>query len=356
MTLRLIEGWDHLGSHAGPTAKGWIRLGNSTTNPTAAAGRISGSCIHFFSDGSGIRTGGYRTVFPSATNYPNFVLGFAINIQSPPQGSSAAQNLVALYTSGSVFVCGLRFNSATNYYYVVDAAGSTIITFSRPAVIGAWHYIEIGGFCNGASGTLEARMEGANVGGPTTCNIGSTGVNIMDFSVVNDSSNTRPQYQLDDVYFVDRAAGSAPGNTFLGDVRIETIFPTAEGNSSDWTPLSGADNALMVDDPGPVDSDTTYVSSNTVGSKDTYVTGDVTVSSGTVFAVQTCITARKDDALTRQIKHVIPQGGVDYDGSVTHTISSGYLTYTELMELDPAGGAWSVTDVNSDEFGMKLVT
>ena len=88
-------------------------------------------------------------------------------------------------------------------------------------------------------------------------------------------------------------SGPAPFNDFLGDVRVDARYPTAEGANSAWTPLSGTDNALMVDDPGPPytpgggpDDDTTYNSTLTVGAVDTHVIQDAPVTGAVFYGAQ----------------------------------------------------------------------
>ena len=43
---------------------------------------------------------------------------------------------------------------------------------------------------------------------------------------------------IDDLYICD-GTGSAPHNTFLGDCRVDTLLPTADGTAQQWTPSTG---------------------------------------------------------------------------------------------------------------------
>jgi hypothetical protein len=159
----------------------------------------------------------------------------------------------------------------------------------------------------------------------------------------------------DDVYVLD-SAGSV-NNTFLGDQHVETIYPNADGNYGQWTPSSGTShNALVNEHSGTYpDGDTSYVSDATVGHRDSYALGDLSVLSGTIAAVQSAMYARKDDAATRQIAAFIRRSSTDYDGA-TATLATTYAFYTEIREQDPStSAAWDIAGVNAAELGVKTV-
>ena len=92
----------------------------------------------------------------------------------------------------------------------------------------------------------------------------------------------------------------------------------------------------------------------TVGDRDLYTAGALATSAGTVYAVQTNLYARKDDAGTRQVCKTIRQGGTNYDGSAK-TLGSSYQVYSELDNLDPTGADWTIANVNGDQYGIKVV-
>jgi hypothetical protein len=89
-------------------------------------------------------------------------------------------------------------------------------------------------------------------------------------------NQTQVGWTIDDIWVAthdtDASDISPAPSTYsmpLPDPQVRTFFPAAEGNQNDWTPLSGIDNALMVDD-NPHDTDTTYVESSTTGHIDLY--------------------------------------------------------------------------------------
>jgi hypothetical protein len=308
------------------------------------------------STGSGTRTAYWRRAFPSAAEYSDFVCGFGLKTLSAPldAGYSSSWNGIAyvlFYNAAfSATVCYLTISVDTLYPSIRNSAGTIIATSDRPVVRSAWDYFEIKVHCAGASSTIEMHMNGQEVIPSTGLTISAGGCGIIQFGC-----QMPLNCWYDDIYFLDDA-GSAPWDDLLGDVRVETLYPTAEGANSDFTPSSGTDNALLVDESSGTyhDGDTTYVSSNVIGDKDTYVTSDLEITAGTIYAVQTCITAKKDDANLREVAQVIRQGGVDYGGAVDHALNASYLTYVEINEQDPTGSDWTVSSVNGNEYGIEV--
>jgi hypothetical protein len=141
---------------------------------------------------------------------------------------------------------------------------------------------------------------------------------------------------------------------FLGDVRVQALLPTGNGNSSQLVGSDGnsTDNYLLVDEVPP-NEDTDYVESATVNDKDTYVFGNLTPTTGTVFGVQIVAEARKTDAGVRSFKSVARLSATEADGPDT-TLSTTYAFYMDKRDTKPGGGSWTITNVNDAEFGVKV--
>jgi hypothetical protein len=83
---------------------------------------------------------------------------------------------------------------------------------------------------------------------------------------------------------------------------------------------------------------------------------NLATATGTVFAVQTNLTSRKDDAGTRTIAPVVRIGSTNYDGTTTAALGSSYADYTQLYDrLDPSGATWTISTVNAMETGVKEI-
>jgi hypothetical protein len=226
--------------------------------------------------------------------------------------------------------------------------GGTILASSAAGVaaIGAYDYWELKALIANAGGTAEVLKNGVSVvsfAGDTQNGGTAAATRARFYHIVSTVAA-----QID--RWTDMAYGAL--GAYWGDIRVEFRKPTAEGNSSQWTPLSGTDNSAMVDETTPND-DTDYNSDGTPTNKDTHVHEDLVSTGGTIQGVQINLRARKDDAGARSIVGVARTGGgTEADGAV-NTLSTTYVTYTDGRTTKPGGGAWAISDVNAAEFGYK---
>lgn len=326
MAVILIDGFDHLVA-ADFTLKGW-----SGGFASMQAGRFDGQA------GRSTSATGNTKLLPST--YSTIIAGMALRFSSVSSTSTFFS-----FRAGATLTCQLQLN-ASGQILVKNSGGTTIATGTTVLSANVWYYIEVKLFVNGASGTVEVHLNGATEIASTTGNFGSSNID-----TVARSGNGGATTDWDDMYVVD-TSGAAPRNTFLGDVRVETIYATADGNHSQWTPNSGTTHYDRVNE-AQADGDTTYVSDSTVGHLDTYAFGDIDTGA-TVYGLQTNLYARKDDAATRQIAPVIRQSGTDNVGT-TATLSSSYVVYSQLYNQDPTSADWTPTTVNADEYGVKEI-
>jgi hypothetical protein len=231
------------------------------------------------------------------------------------------------------------------------ATGTTVVT---PA---SYHHFQIRAKIDNSAGAVDVYIDGA-----PTPDISISGVDTQ-----NSANATADRFMLgelvgayymfwrfDDVYALD-GTGSAPYDDLLGDCSVECKFPDGNGNSSQLVGQDGnsTDNYLLVDEAPAPDDDTTYVESSTVGNKDTYTFPDLTATTGTVHAVQILPYARKTDAGTRTIATVARLSGTEVD-SADIALAASYAWAGDLRTTKPGGGAWSISDVNASEFGVKV--
>jgi hypothetical protein len=334
MTLLMLEGFDHVGAGANIYLKPNWSGGSGSTG----AGRFGGLCSIIVAGATS------RSVFYSfGTPVTTVIIGFAYLYSGG--GTLTFMNLQTV-ASGTVASFNL---DATGHILAKNSGGTTIGTGTTVINSGAWNYIEIKLFVNAgtpASGTVEVHVNGAVDIASTAGNFGSTGVSKFGIS----SNNSGQDHRWDDVYACDTVG--AVTNTFLGDVRVATVYGTSDGAHTQWTPTGGGAHYTQVNEVTP-DGDTTYVSDNTPGDLDSYGFGDID-GGATVYGVQVNLYARKDDAATRQIAPVIRQASTDYVGN-TQTLNTSYAFYNQLYEQDPTVANWTPVNVNADEFGVKEI-
>ena len=159
-----------------------------------------------------------------------------------------------------------------------------------------------------------------------------------------------PNALFDDVYICD-GTGSAPYNTFLGEIRVHSLSPTAAGSSTQWTPDTGSNYARVNEVPY---SAANYVQSGTSGQRDTYTMADLPVSPETVLAVQNNIVAKRTDAAAISIKPVIKSGATLSYGSST-SLTTYDSTLSDIRVADPnTSTAWTASGVNALEGGFEV--
>jgi len=247
----------------------------------------------------------------------------------------------------------LQLNGSTGTIAIYSGAGtfentSTAAAFT-PTV---WNYIEIGAVI-GTAGSVTVRINGVQVVAATfdTVNTANTWVN--GIRVQSDSYGS--YISLDDFYWCDNTtgAGANPCNTFLGDVSVDTLFPTSNFAVA-WTPLANT-NWQEVSELSN-DGDVSYNSAATVGAVDTYNFGPLRPTATAVLGVQTTGAYRKDDATARTLQQRVLSAGSTADGT-TVSIPATYTYETDLFVVDPSTTAnWTVAAVNAIAAGYELVS
>jgi hypothetical protein len=337
MALVYIDSFDDIGNTSAQiNAKGWMDLNNFMQISTG--GRFGTNAMHCPSTSANSR-------LTLASSYgPTFMCGMAI--KSSFTGPAA---LLGLCDSGSAQV--FLWVDASRKVYVTrgdstDITGPGVTTLAD----GVFHYFEIKCLLHDSTGTIKVVVDGVTELDLTGLDTKSTAnATVNQIQLLRQTAAT----YYDDLYFCD-TTGGAPTNDLLGDVRVECLFPTGNGNSSQLlgSDSNSVDNYLLVDEAAPND-DTDYVGSATVGQKDTYVTGDLTSASGTVYGIQLTPYAKKTDAGTRSLATIARLGGVEVDSATTPLLTA-YTYHPDIREAKPGGGVWTVADVNNAEFGVKV--
>lgn len=339
MTLRFIDSFDHYAT-ADLTQK-WTSIGSSTT--IAAGGRRGTNSLRMSSSGSEVT----KTLDAQGT----WFVGFSFK----PGGAAVSDAVILAFKDAGSTQADIRF--VTDGTLRATRNGTTLATSSNSLSSGNTYYIECKVVISDTVGVVEVRVNGSSTGwinitGQDTKNTSNATANVIRLGGYIVSGGTGV-CDFDDVYICD-AQGSV-NNNFLGDVRVDCYLPDANGNSSQLTGSDGnsVDNFQLVDEAAP-NGDTDYVQSSTVNQKDTYGFVDMTHTPASIFGTQICMTAKKDDSGNRSICGVTRSGGSDTDGA-TQALSTAYGCYREIRETDPnTSAAWTRTNLNSAEFGVKV--
>jgi hypothetical protein len=333
MALLFVDGADHYATADG--LKKWNAFGTGVTI-NSSAGRRGGGAIAL--------AGSTRFVdkqLPS--NYATLIVGYAFDAGG---GSNTA--MLKILDGATIHVA--LFLTAANAIAAYRGDLTTLLGTSANGVVpvSGYFYIEAKVLISDTVGTVTVRVNGVAVltlTGLDTRNAGNasaTGFRIMGTSATS---------LVDDIYAND-TSGGAPQNDFLGDCRIDTLFPNADGSNSAWTPSTGTDHYALVDESTPNTTD--YVETSGVGNKDTWNFQNLSAITGTIYGVQVSSAALKDDAGARSIANTVKSGATNADGA-TQALSTSQLYYMDIWATDPnTAAAWTEANVNAAEFGVKL--
>jgi len=341
MALRFIDGFDHYTTSASALLK-WTAVNSGSS--FNATGRRSGSLAASFPYSNG------SYISKTLNDQNTWIVGGAFYFTN----FGGNYPFMKFIDNTSSIQCTVHITSAQQVS-IYRGDGSTLLgTSSATIPMNAWVYLEIKLFINDTTGTFEVLLGGASIlsySGDTKSS--STLSTAQTISIGNYGTNARPNFYLDDFYICD-GTGST-NNTFLGDVRVDTIYPTGAGASGQFTGVGDTANLYAnVDDPTP-DGDSTYNYSNTAGNNDSFVCGDITALSSTIYGVQTNLIARKDDAGTRTMAAQSRVSGTSYAGS-TQSLADSYVDLTQIWEINPATStAWTEAAINDAEFGYKVI-
>ncbi len=337
MTLLFCDSFDH---YTTVTQK-WDSVGSGGAAISSGNGRNGTS--------SGRATnldGGFRSNSVGAKS--TLILGVAFRY---PAGYSSSEFVLLSFRDGASAQCDLRLTPARTLK--ITRAGTALGTGSAVLSPDVFYYIEFKVTFHGSTGVAHVRVNGVTDQSLTSQNTQATANPSADsFTLMTITGGGAGNTDFDDLYVCD-ALGST-NNDFLGDVRVQAILPNGNGNSSQLvgSDANSTDNYLLVDEAAPATAD--YVESSTVGDKDTYAFGDLTPTTGTVYGVQVLPYAAKTDAGVRSIASVARLSGTEVD-SADKVLSTSYQYLPDIRETKPGGGAWTISDVNSAEFGVKIV-
>jgi hypothetical protein len=340
--------------YGGQTA--WV--GSGYFSIATSGGRTGSNCLStWHSTGQWL-----RQIMPDRQG--TWILGTAFKIDS-------MSDLDLMCVSDGL--CGAGFTGNIQWAFGLTSLGGMRIHFGGggsivpvgPNVIyrpNAWNYIEAKGTI-GHSETISVRMNGGTVYTATGNAQATSNANANVIALGSDNFVT---LQFADTYILDGQDASTLGtygtptgitgaranNDFLGDVKIVSKFPVADGHYSQWTPKTGSDHYAMVNETN-TDYDTTYNSTATPGDKDTFTYQSVDAT-GDILGVQVISISEKDSAGSRTIENLIRTADdtdVDLD---SFALGNTYQSVQSTMDNDPITGTqWTRERLNASEFGVK---
>ena len=343
----------------------WILFGLATDVSYGVPTRFSSGKAVTLTVSSGTPTQSNLTLLRAFTPSASIYAGAAIQagLDAGNSNNDPTGNLFGLYgdsaATGHLYLRRLATGAIAAYRGealsgTTGTPSGTLIASSAAGVMDSnWHYVEVFATINATTGQLIVKVDGTqviNFTGNTKNGGTSANIDAIRFRTGKYISAPNCTISIDDLYVCD--ATGTTNNTFLGDVRIQSMVPNGAGSSTQLTPTGSANNYANVGE-APY-NDATYNASSTVGQRDTYALSDLAVGTTTVLATQSVAHMQKNDAGTANAKVALKSGAsVYYD--TTQTLSTTTTAYTQLRETDPAtSAAWTVGTANALEAGMEV--
>lgn len=345
MALLVFEGFDSINSVTdlitGPFNS--VLGGTNPTINTANARTGSGNCVGL----NGAVSPGMQLLKATGGSGSTIIIGAAM-ITNNGKGFIGAFNGAVCQVS---FACDT--SGTLTVYRGSPATGTLLGTASTIALASVYNYFELQVTVTTASGSIVARVNGQIVINLSSLNTSFDGTSIINqIGVGNTYTSVGNAGYLDDLYVSD-LSGNAPYNTFLGDVHVSTLFPSANGTVS-WTPSSGQ-NWQNVSETA-MDSDTSYNTCLVPGQIDLFSTPGLTTTPITIYGVQIKMATRMEGAGNDSIAGVISSNSIVQIGS-SQAVLSNYTYVDQVFTVDPnTAGAWTKAGVNAAQYGYKRIS
>lgn len=241
-------------------------------------------------------------------------------------------------------------------------AGTLLGTSSghAPIVTSDWHYYEAKVVLNASgAGSCIVQLDGLTVLTLTGVTTSSVTASVNAIMLIQPGSSGLTAY-FDDLYVCDAVDATTTqgraNNDFLGDIRVASLFPSAAGDSTGWTPSVGANYTTVDENPANL---TDYVSAvaTTPGTRDLYQLGDLTGTISAVYGVRVGLYVMKSDAGNALVKPVLKETGGTVTAQAAQAVSFvANPIYGPMLPTKPSAPttAWTTTDINALQAGQEV--
>lgn len=297
MPIAILDGFEDYPGRAdagiGLISEWWGSNATGNSQLSLVAGRVGGQAVRF--RGSVF----LAKPIPASTEVAGF---FAIR-----RITNAGSNVLVL-ANGATYVQHIRFAYDADGVLTVYGPTDVVLGFIDFALpFNTWASIAYAAKIDDTLGSVTIWINGEK-----------------KLEVTNVDTKANAVANVDRIRFTSNA-GLATDGFDLDDVRVDnaTLVQIPEGRfavvaaiadvTSDFTPLSGADNFAMVDDT-TCDADVSYNVSNTVGHKDKFSVAELPFNPDVIYAVQLSMASRKEDVATRRMQMFLESGAATTTG------------------------------------------
>jgi hypothetical protein len=333
-----MDGFDHYGYNSG------------SSHVLASENWSAGSTLNCFSGRTGYALTfimfNYYLMSREFTASNSVYIGFAHKRNTSGGSSNDGAYTIRVLSPDGTIQCTMRFNSLgrvqiLRYPTTVLATGINVIAKN------AWHYIEIYLKIGNSDGEAIVKVDGIEE------------INATALDTQNHASETTVAWlrlganylstdvRFDDLYLDD--------TEFHGDCRIETIYPNADGTTTNFIPSTGVTHYDLLDE-NPPNNDTDYTESKTVTALELLGFSAIDTGLGSVINVALHVNVKKDDTGSRGVKLRAKSSATTSD-STEKTLDTDYIGFAHTWAVDPNTSVeWTQAGLNAAEFGVLITT
>jgi len=277
------------------------------------------------------------------------IVGFAMLLKKPVSG----RKLVRLMSGGveQAYIDAIPVGLTNDFVLrLFKAGGSPSLLFTTPTIVaGAWNYFEWKLVASTTSGSFDFRRNEVSLGSGAGVATSAT-VNTVDQVEFQLDHQVGGDSRLDDIVILSATT------TFNGDQVIELILPSADGATTDWVPSTGSNHTAMVSETPNPDDDTTYVSTTIDDKVELFSASDLTYISGGITAVMLHAEIRLSSSGSRNVKGILRHSSTIAEGTSQAIDDTSYDCVVQPWDTNPVtAAAWTLSDVNGAQFGVKSV-
>ena len=336
-----------------------VRIGGITTG---LAGRKHGQCIR-------AAAGTFTPPAPLlAADENTWICQFAIRKDDDEDlTGDGAQFVISDSVGEQVSVVQVDSGEANGSFKMEIRRGATVLatspSYGWSANVKGWHVFQFKVLIDPTVGTFDLKhwdyynnattpLTGT---GANTANQGTAGGDRASFGFGSAGRNQR----MDDVVIMD-GTGSVNNNLTSLPIIMHGALPNGEGTVQDWLASLGGTHFSEVDDVATSPGGTDKVTSSTVSDIEMF---DMTAfgliaptSTPTIHGVMPYIEGNMENSGTRTMRARVRNGVTEANGADDMVFSTtAKVAFHEIMETNPVTAvAWTLADLNSDEFGFQL--
>ena len=337
MALLIIEGFD------------WASSTDDITKKYQSTGTI-GLVTPRDGVGNAISLSGDKAaISKNFTGSTTLIIGFAFK--------SSFGGDHTLFTLNDNQICFRTSSSRTINAWRPDGGGwSQVFSTIDALEANTWMYLEFKIVLNtGSTGSVEIRKNGAlyyQDSTLTTSPVSTPWSNIYFGESPNAVFGNDSNCSIDDIY-VCNDSGSM-NNDFLGDCKVSTLFPNADGGVNEFTPSTGTDHYAVIDETPLTTTD--YLTSTIAGQKEFFNITSLSENPVNVYGIEVNSYWEKTGIDTKTAKVLLKSNTTEVASDEVGLPYGSQLMSTLIVEQDPDTNTnWNQTSINAVQIGAESV-